>query len=109
MPSYVSYEDAPVRCHHSQRDGCPRRGDRGSEYIHEEAYIQRGGANGASQMDLIRRSDDSVDSIEEVQRDIPPGDGGYVRKNVAREEVDGLVPPSAIAITRMTTTVVAVD
>lgn len=85
MSSYVSYEDAPVRRRKSERD---RRSGRGTkEYVEEETYMARGTNNAPRQMSLVqRRRDDSPDSIEEVQRDFPPGDGGYVRRKTTVRE-----------------------
>jgi hypothetical protein len=86
MSSYAEYEDTLVRRRRSERDRDrrPRRGDR--EYVEEE-YVRRGApGNGPRQMSLVqRRRDDSVDSIEEVERDFPPGSGGYVRRSTVRD------------------------
>lgn len=83
MSTYYS-EDRPRR-HRSQRDRRPR------DYTEEETYIARGGVDprDARRMDLVpRRRDDSVSSVEEIQRDFAPPDGGYVRrKTTVREGV----------------------
>lgn len=45
--------------------------------------MARGGVDprDSKRMDLVqRRRDDSVSSVEEIQRDFAPGDGGYIRK-----------------------------
>jgi hypothetical protein len=79
MSFNVGYEDDPA--HHQQAEG-DRQTRRDQEYV-EKTYIQQGNGNtGGQQMSLVQRHrDDSADSIEEVERDFPPGVGGYVRGN----------------------------
>jgi len=84
MSFNIGYEDAPA---HRRRAEGDRQTRRDQEYV-EETYIQRGSGNtGGRQMSLVRRHrDDIADSIEEVERDFPPGVGGYVRRNTTARE-----------------------
>ncbi|KAL9053744.1 MAG: hypothetical protein Q9206_003816 [Seirophora lacunosa] len=71
------YDDDPPRRRRSHRDR-----DRDPSLYEDEHYESRG-ARGAStrQKALVRRSHgDDSDSVEEVQRDFPPGGGAYPRR-----------------------------
>ena len=58
--------------------------------FYEEEVIEKKG-NRERQLSLVRRRDDSVDSVEEVQRNFPPGgDGTYVQR---RTKVRNEYPP----------------
>lgn len=83
--SYTSY-DTQDRKHRSDRhrDRDSRR-DRPS-YKEEEIVETRTGPRQSHQMDLVRRRDDSV---EEVERDFPPGDGYVQRRSTRRARSDG--------------------
>lgn len=76
MSSY--YEDDRPRRHRSTRE---RR--RPAEFV-EEVYESRGVAPRTDRLDLVRRRDSSVSSVEEVPRAFPPGDA-YVRRRTVRE------------------------
>lgn len=82
--SYASY-DTQDRKHRSDRhrDRDSRR-DR-PVYREEETVEARAGPRSSKQMDLVRRREDSV---EEVEREFPPGDG-YVRRSTRRARSDG--------------------
>ena len=55
--------------------------------FYEEEVIEKKG-NRQRQLSLVRRRDDSVDSVEEVQRDFPPGgDGTYVQRRTKVRDV----------------------
>jgi hypothetical protein len=56
---------------------------RPSGYVEETYVDSRGGGYGGRQMELVRRRDDSDDSVvEEVTRDFPPGEYyGYPRRS----------------------------
>jgi hypothetical protein len=84
MSSNVGYETAPA---HRRRAECGQRTSRSREYV-EENYIQRGSSNtGGLQISPAQRHrNDSADSIERVERLIPPGVGGYVRLKTATRE-----------------------
>lgn len=78
MSSYYE-EDTRPRRHRSTRER------RRPEYV-EEVYEARGPiARGSGGLDLVRRRDGSVSSIEEVPRDFPPGGDAYVKRKVVRE------------------------
>ena len=83
--SYTSY-DTQDRKHRSDRhrDRDSRR-DRPT-YREEEIVEARTGPRQPHQMDLVRRRDDSV---EEVERDFPPGDGYAQRRSTRRARSDG--------------------
>ena len=83
--SYTSY-DTQDRKHRSDRHR-----DRDSHrdrplYREEEIVEARTGPRASHQMDLIRRREDSV---EEVERDFPPGDGYVQRRSTRRARSDG--------------------
>lgn len=83
--SYTSY-DTQDRKHRSDRhrDRDSRR-DRPS-YKEEEIVETRTGPRQSHQMDLVRRREDSV---EDVERDFPPGDGYVQRRSTRRARSDG--------------------
>ena len=66
------YDDQEPRRHRSHR--------KSRAPVYEEEVIETRNSRGAprGQMDLIRRRDDSSDSIEEVRRDFGPGE--YVQR-----------------------------
>src|SRR5277367_6618753 len=73
MSFNVGYKDAPAHPRRAEGDG---QTCRDQEYV-KDTYIQRGSGNtGGRQMSLVQRHhDDSTDSIEEVEREFPPGVG----------------------------------
>lgn len=84
--SYTSY-DTQDRKHRSDRhrDRESRR-DRPT-YREEEIVEARTGPRQSHEMDLVRRRDDSV---EEVEREFPPGGSAYVqRRSTRRARSDG--------------------
>ena len=78
--SYTSYDNQERR----QRSDRPRR-DR-PVYREEEIIESRTGPRPSRQTDLVRRRDDSV---EEVQRDFPPGNTYIQRRTARRARSDG--------------------
>lgn len=83
--SYTSY-DTQDRKHRSDRhrDRDSRR-DR-PVYREEEVVETRTGQRPPRQMDLVRRREDSV---EEVEREFPPGDTYVQRRSTRRARSDG--------------------
>ena len=88
------YDDDRPQRQRSDRDRNRDRDQRfrESDYAQDTSYSNsRGGGGGgprdARDTSLVRRGrNESVDSIEEVQRDFPPGDrGGYVRETTIRK------------------------
>lgn len=82
--SYYDDDNRPRR-HRSERQRRPRA----TEYS-DETYVEsrgNGPRSSRQQTDLVRRPrEDSDLSVEEVERDFPPGGGGYVkRKTTVRE------------------------
>ncbi|KAL9000937.1 MAG: hypothetical protein Q9188_005556 [Gyalolechia gomerana] len=77
------YDDDPPRRRKSHRT---RDRDRDRPAYEEEVYESRGSRGaGARQKALVRRPrDDDSDSVEEVQRDFPPGGGAYVKNRRQR-------------------------
>lgn len=75
------YDDDPPRRRKSHRTR-----DQDRPVYEEEVYESRGSRGaGVRQKALVRRSrDDSSDSVEEVQRDFPPGGGAYVKSHRQR-------------------------
>ncbi|KAI4164086.1 MAG: hypothetical protein LQ342_002322 [Letrouitia transgressa] len=65
------YDDDPPRRHKSHRHDRPR--------YEEEVHESRNSRGGVRQNALVRRPHDDSDSIEEVEREFPPG-GGYRTK-----------------------------
>ncbi|KAL8688364.1 MAG: hypothetical protein Q9224_004901 [Gallowayella concinna] len=74
------YDDDPPRRRKSHRR------DRDRPAYEEEVYESRGArGTGVRQNALVRRArDDDSDSIEEVQRDFPPGGGAYTKSRRQR-------------------------
>lgn len=66
------YDDDPPRHRKSHRHDRPR-------YEEEEVYESRNSRGGVRQNALVRRPHDDSDSVEEVEREFPPG-GGYRSK-----------------------------
>ncbi len=64
------YEDDEPRRHRSHRTS--RRP------VYEEEVVESRGARPTRGMDLVRRRD-SDESSEEIRREYPPGEGGYVQ------------------------------
>ena len=89
MSSYADYDtyDKPrrQRSHRSRRDRDPDRAE--TVYAEQIRETRRGGPGvgggaprGTSQeLVRVKRRDDSYDEVEDVERDFPPGGGGYVR------------------------------
>lgn len=88
---YNEYEDQPRR----------QKSHRSRRPVYEEEIIEQRTTRPARQMpmDLVRRRDDSSDSVEEVARDFPPG-GGYQRRSKTYH--DSYPPPRARSIGRKT-------
>jgi hypothetical protein len=81
MSSYTTYQDAPLRRRGDERDHRTRHWDR--EYVEEETRVQR---NGDRQL-IRRRRDTSVDSVDDVQRDLPVAawSGGRRTRSAVRD------------------------
>ena len=79
--SYYDDDRAPRR-HRSKKN-------RPVDEYSEETYVDSRGAgdrDGRRNMELVRsRRDDSVSSVEEVEREFPPG-GGYIKRNTTVRE-----------------------
>jgi len=76
-------DDRPPRRHRSRRS---RPTDEYSEETYTETRGGGGDRDGRRNMELVRsRRDDSVSSVEEIDRDFPPG-GGYIKRNTTVRE-----------------------
>ena len=64
-----------------------RRSHRKSRPVYEEEIIERRSTKpkDSGQMQLVRRRD-SEDSVEEVRRDFPPGDGTYIQRRTTTRD-----------------------
>ena len=73
------YDDGPRRAK-SGRSAKTRDDD------YDDQYTSRGGRHGeVRETSLVRRRDDSVSSVEEIDRDFAPGNGGYVKETTIRK------------------------
>lgn len=54
--------------------------------VYEEEIIEKRSTRPRQQMEMVRRRDDSSDSVEEVRRDFPPGDGVYVKRRTTTRD-----------------------
>ena len=74
------YDDEQPRRHRSHRHSRP---------VYEEEIIEsrqtRGAGREPDRMELVRRRD-SDESVEEVRRDFPPGDGTYIKRKTTTRD-----------------------
>lgn len=95
----MSYEYDQQETHRRRKSERSRR-DR-PVYEEEEIIETRGGPpRGGRTMDLARRSRDDSDSIEEIQREFPPGEGAYVQRRTTVRDKYASAPRRARSIDR---------
>ena len=70
--------------------------------VYEEEIIEtrNGPPRGGRTTDLARRPRDDSDSIEEIQREFPPGEGAYVRRRTTVRDKYATGPGRARSIDR---------